>query len=171
MAKPLSITVKETFEELKKLLKNSSPHLSPRIKMLMVIKRSNSLLSKNDLANEVGVNHNSIQKWRRNYLKGGIKKLLADGRIGFKPSVISKASHEQIRIKLNSPEDAFTSFIDLQSWVDSTLEKGINYNTLRHYVKRHFGAKLKVARKSHVNKDKQAVESLKKTLEKSAKKK
>ena len=73
MAKPLSITVKETIEELKKLLKRSSPHLSPRIKMLMVIKRSASLLSKNDLANEVGVNHNSIQKWRRNYLKGGIK--------------------------------------------------------------------------------------------------
>jgi transposase len=171
MAKPLSISVKETFEELKKLLKSSSPHLSVRVKMLMVIKRSNSLLSKNDLANEIGVNHNSIQKWRRNYLQGGIKKLLADGRVGFKPSVISKSSHEQIRIKLNNPEGAITSFVDLQSWVDSTLEKGINYNTLRHYVKRHFGAKLKVARKSHINKDKQALEAFKKTSGKSARKK
>ena len=163
MAKPLSITVKETMEELKKLLKSSSPHLSPRIKMLIVIKCSSSALSKNDLANEVGVNHNSIQKWRGKYLKGGIKKLLDDGRIGFKPSVISKASHDLIRIKLNNPEGAFTSFVDLQSWVDTTLEKGIKYNTLRHYVKRHFGAKLKVARKSHINKDKRAVEAFKKT--------
>ena len=96
---------------------------------------------------------------------------MEDGRIGFKPSVISKASHEQIRIKLNNPQGAFTSFVDLQKWVDTTLEKGINYNTLRHYVKRHFGAKLKVARKSHINKDKEAGEVFKKTSYKSVKKK
>lgn len=171
MANALKIVVKETLPELKKILKSSSAHQAPKLKMLMVIKQSEVDLNKNELANQVGVNHNSIQKWRKKYQANGLKGLLSDGRIGFKPSVISKEVHEQIRIKLHNPDGAFTSFKDLQHWVDANFKKGINYNSLRHYVKRHFGAKLKVARKSHVKKDKDAGHLFKKTLRKSVRKK
>lgn len=171
MANALKIVVKETLSELKKLLKSSSPHQTPKLKMLMVIKQSEVDLNKNELANQVGVNPNSIQKWRKKYQSDGLKGLLSDGRIGFKPSIISKEAHEQIRIKLHNPEGAFTSFKDLQHWVDTEFKKGINYNSLRHYVKRHFGAKLKIARKSHVKKDKDAGHLFKKTSLKSVKKK
>jgi len=171
MANALNITVKETLSELKKMLKNSPPHQTPKLKMLIVIKQSAFDLNKNELADQIGVNQNSAQKWRKKYQSGGIKSLLSDGRIGFKPSVISKETHEQIRIKLHNPQEAFTSFKDLQHWVDTHFTKGINYNTLRHYVKRHFGAKLKVARKSHVKKDREAVQLFKKTSVKSVKKK
>jgi len=167
MAKPLTFKVKESLSELKKLHKSAPSHIAPRIKMLLAVKQSDRALSKNDLAESVGVNHNSIQEWRRRYVAGGLAALLKDGRVGFKPSVISKESHQKIRVKLHNPVGAFTSYKDLQIWVDTELEKGINYNTLRHYVKRHFGAKLKVARKSHVKKDKEAGEAFKKTSGKS----
>lgn len=163
MAKAKSFKVKEHLSELKKLLKSAPLHIAPRIKMLLVAKQSDQALSKNALASHVGANHNSIQQWRSKYVRGGIQELIKDGRVGFKPSVISKQSHEQIRVKLNNPLGAFTSYKDLQVWVATDLVKGINYNTLRHYVKRHFGAKLKVARKSHVKKDKRAGEVFKKT--------
>ncbi len=171
MAKALKITVKEPLSALKKILKSAPPHQTPKLKMLMIIKQSEVDLNKNELADQVGVNQNSIQKWRKRYQLGGIKDLLADGRIGFKPSVISKEAHEQIRVRLHNPEGAFTSFKDLQYWVDAQFKKGINYNSLRHYVKRHFGAKLKVARKSHVKKDKEAGHLFKKTSLKFVKKK
>ena len=171
MANALKIIVKETLPELKKMLKGSPSHQTPKIKMLILIKESEMDLTKNELAAQIGVNHNSAQSWRKKYQSGGIKTLLSDGRIGFKPSIISKKAHEQIRIKLHNPEGAFTSFKDLQQWVDANFAKGINYNSLRHYVKRHFGAKLKVARKSHVKKDKEAVQLFKKTSSKSVKKK
>jgi len=171
MANALKIVVTETLPELKKMLKNAPSHHCPKLKMLIIIKQSEFDLNKNELAGQVGVNHNSIQLWRKNYLSGGIKALLADGRIGFKPSVITKETHEQLRIKLNNPLGAFTSFIDLQHWVDTHFVKGINYNSLRHYVKKHFGAKLKVARKSHVKKDKEAGLLFKKTSVRPARKK
>jgi len=171
MANPLKIIVKETLPELKKMLKSSAPHQVPKLRMLMIIKQSEFDLNKNELAGQVGVNHNSIQSWRKKYLSGGIKSLLTDGRIGFKPSVITKETHERLRIKLSNPVGAFTSFIELQQWVDTHFVKGINYNSLRHYVKKHFGAKLKVARKSHVKKDREAGLLFKKTLHKSVKKK
>ena len=171
MANALRIIVKETLPELKKMLKSSPVHHSPKIKMLLVIKESELALSKIELAEQIGVSHHSIQTWRKTYQTGGIKSLLTDGRIGFKPSIVTEEAHEQLRIKLHNPIGAFTSFKDLQHWVDSNFIKGVNYNSLRHYVKRHFGAKLKVARKSHVKKDKEAGQVFKKTLVRSAKKK
>lgn len=167
MAKALSFKVKENLSELKKLHKSAAAHIAPRIKMLMVVKQSDQALSKNDLAESVGVNHNSIQQWRSKYMTEGIAALLKDGRVGFKPSVISQQAHQRIKVKLHDPLGAFTSYRELQTWVDTELVKRINYNTLRHYVKRHFGAKLKVARKSHVKKDKDAGEAFKKTSVKS----
>ena len=171
MANALKIIVKETLSELKKFHKSAPSHHAPKIKMLMEIKQSAYDLSKNELAAQIGVNHNSIQTWRTKYKTGGIKELLSDGRIGFKPAMISKETNEQIRMKLHNAEGAFTSFKELQHWVDTHFEKGVNYNSLRHYVKRHFGAKLKVARKSHIKKDKNAGELFKKTSIRSAKKK
>lgn len=170
MANAKKITVKEALVDLKKLLKSARVHQASKLRMLIIIKQSEIDLTKNELADQVGVNHNTIQKWRNKYVAGGIKALLSDGRIGFKPSVISKEAHEQIRLKLNNPEGAFTSFKDLQQWVDTNFIKGINYNSLRHYVKKNFGAKLKVARKSHVKKDKEAGLAFKKTSAGSAKK-
>lgn len=72
---------------------------------------------------------------------------------------------------MNESSATFTSYKQLHAWVDSNLHKGINYNSLRHYVKRKFGASLKVPRKSHIKKDVEAGEVFKKTLNQSTKKK
>jgi transposase len=170
MANALEIQVKETVKELKALLKKAISHHQPRLRMLIVIKESETSLSKNDLAELIGVNHNSIQTWRQKYLKGGITLLLKDGRIGFKPSVISKSVHQSIKEELFKENASFSSYKQLHSWVDKNLLKGVNYNSLRHYVKRNFGASLKVPRKSHIKKDIEASNNFKKTSVKSTKK-
>ena len=51
--------------------------------------------------------------------------------------------------------------LQLQNWVEQEFEKPILYNTLFKYSQRHFGAKVKVARKSHVKKDEEAVSAFK----------
>lgn len=48
---------------------------------------------------------------------------------------------------------------------------GIKYHAVNKYVKRKFGAKLKVARKSHIKKDEKQVEEFKKNSRPSFKKK
>ena len=89
----------------------------------MTIKQSACDLGKNELAAQVGANHNSIQTWRTKYKSGGIKELLSDGRIGFKPAMISKEAHEQLRMKLHDAQGGFTSFKELQHRVDAHLKK------------------------------------------------
>ncbi|PJJ10751.1 hypothetical protein CLU83_4213 [Flavobacterium sp. 1] len=165
MAKSKSISVKENKVELKKLLRQQPIHLRNRVQMLLVLKRSERSLSKNELSNILKINHNTAQRWRKTYCEKGIDALLSDGRVGFKPSIISKEMHQAIEQRLTSPKDAFTSYIDLINWiVENYLPEGINYHTVNKYVKRHFGAKLKVTRKSHSKKDKNAVQAFKKTL-------
>lgn len=163
MAKAIEITVKETLSDLKKLLKRQPEHLRDRIRMLMIIKQSEEPMSKHQLAKAVGVNHNSIQKWRKMYREDGIEKLQEFHRGGFKPSLIDAETHKRIEARLRSPEEAFRSYEELRQWIDENFIPGIKYHMVNKYVKRKFKARLKVARKSHVQKDQQAVEAFKKT--------
>jgi len=163
MAKAKNIYVKQSDKELKQLLKEQyKPTMRNRIIMLQQIRRSEVALSKNELADLVGVNHNSIQKWRSLYEAKGIGGLLEQNRGGKRREVITPAAHVAIEKKLKNPSDAFVSFEDLRRWVDEHLIPGIKYVTLNAYVKKHFGAKLKVARKRHVQKDMKAVDAFKK---------
>lgn len=164
MALAKQVIVKETEQELKILLKKQPIHLKNRVQMLLVLKKSDNFLSKESLAKILSINHNTAQEWRSKYTNGGIEGLLSDGRIGFKPSVISPELHLAIKERLHSPKDAFTSYVDLIDWIiENYMPNGVNYQTINSYVKRNFGAKIKVARKSHVKKDETASDSFKKT--------
>jgi transposase len=155
MAKPLPVEIKESLKELSQLKVKQPGHLKARIQMLLLLKKKGSM-SKTQLATALAINHNSAQTWRKAYQEGGIEKLLQYERGGNKPSIISPKAHKQIEKRLNNPEGAFRSYTELQQWVDEHFVPGIKYTTVNGYVKRHFGAKLKVARKSHIQKDKQA---------------
>jgi transposase len=161
MAKPLPIIIKESTIELRKELKKAPIHLKPRIQMLLLIKEDKAS-SKRGLAIAMGVDPNSIQKWRSTYINSGLAGLLEFVRGGKKKSLINSTAHKAIEQKLTNPKEAFTSFVQLQDWISEKFVPGINYHTVNKYVKRHFGAKLKVARKSHILKDEQAVEAFKK---------
>lgn len=172
MSSPKSIQVKESVTELKKMLKTSPRLVFPRIRMLIEIKKHENTggISKRDLADAIGVNHNSIQTWRTTYLKGGIDALVSYKKSEGRPTVFTTEEHEAIKLKLNDYNNGLRGYIELLEWVNMTFKKEIKYNTLLKYTNREFGASVKVARKSHVKKDPEAVATFKKTSDRSAKK-
>ena len=171
MATPKIIIVSESLQELKKILKTTSAFLSPRVRMLIELKKyENSGISKRELAELIGVNHNSVQTWRAAYEKGGIDLLLSHKKTGYKPSVISKYEHQIIEKKLNDPNNNIRGYKELQQWIEEEFEKKIIYNTLMKYCIRKFGSSIKVGRKSHIKKDAEAVEGFKKNSRKFASK-
>lgn len=172
MAHPFQLNVKESISELRNLQRKSSPLIAKRILMLIEIKRhEKNGISKRNLSKITGINHNSIVKWRNIYKKEGIQPLLTHGRTGgFKKSIISKEEHEKIEKKLNDPKNGIRGYTELLEWVKKELGKDMKYITLLKYAQRHFGSKIKVARKSHVKKDDTQVDTFKKTLVKNARK-
>ena len=159
MSVPKFITVKESLPELKKLLKNSKKLIMPRIRMLIEIKKQEDLggISKRVLAENIGVNHNSIQTWRTLYCEGGITKLTSHIKNEGRPTILNKEEHEAIKTKLHDSNNGLRGYVELLEWVETTFKKEIKYNTLLKYTNREFNASVKVARKSHVKKDEEAV--------------
>jgi transposase len=160
MATPVKITVAESVEELKKHLNKASVHLRPKLKMLQAIL---SGIDKNsELAARTGVSVRSITRWKEIYTKVGLEGLLNDQRGGDYRSGIDAVGKKKIADKLSEPKDAFTSFGQAQEWINKELGTDKKYHAINKYLKRNFGAKLKVGRKSHVKKDEAAVAVFKK---------
>ena len=171
MSKAKIIHIKESSKELRQLQKNQSLLIIKRLNMLIELKKNGANgISKRQLAKLIGVDPNSIQKWRTIYINEGIKGIISHGRIGFKPSLITKEEHKKIEHKLNQPKNALRGYTELMHWIKDELGKEIKYTTVVEYSKRHFGSKIKVARKSHILKDEAAMTTFKKTSGKSFKK-
>ena len=165
MALPKQIIVKETLSELKDFQRKASPLIATRLRILIEFKKNEKTgISKRAVSENTGINHNSVLKWRNIYLEKGIKPFFIHGRIGFKKSVIDEISHKAIEKKLKDPKNGLRGYKELREWVATTLELEVQYTTLVKYVIRHFGTKIKVARKSHVNKNDASVVAFKKTL-------
>ena len=148
MIQPLSFSIKEPIAELRKLQKQF-PRKYKALQMLITIKQR-GFLSKDSLAALLGTSDKSIQVWRSNYIKGGMEQMLKDNRGGAKKAAITPAAHKALSNRLNNPRQGFRSFIEVQQWLAVEFGIEMGYHAVNKYVKRKFGARLKVSRKSHV---------------------
>lgn len=164
MSAPRDFRIKESAGEIKKRIKSSNAMIGKRLHALLVFKRNEGTgASKRAVADEIGVNHNSVQAWRASYIKGGIEALMSHSNTGHKPSRISKGQEESLRAKLGDASNGVVGFTELLGWFNAKFGTAINYKTFHGFVVRKFKAKVKVARKSHVRKDPLAVGAFKKT--------
>ena len=98
MSAPKLFIIKETEVEIKKLIKSSTRLVSKRFQALLTFKRHEKEgVSKRQVADEIGVSHNSIQTWRSAYIAGGVKQLKLHGNIGYKPSVINASQAKVLK--------------------------------------------------------------------------
>jgi transposase len=171
MSSPKQIKIEESIGQLRKLQKGAIPMIANRIKALIEFKKNEKTgISKRAVADNIGVNHNSVQTWRKLYEQGGISAILYYQKQTGRPSEITDNEHLQIEKKLNDPKNGLRGYVELLSWMETEFNKTFKYNTVLKYSYRHFQSKIKVARKSHVKKDEEAVSTFKKTLVKPAKK-
>ena len=163
--------IKESEKQIRSLMKGSIPLIAKRLHALLVFKRNESSgISKRDVADEVGVNHNSIQSWRSLYIHGGIRALASHNKAGFKPSIITSQQEKVLKEQLHKPDNGMVGFVELLAWFNKRFDTHVNYKTFHGFVVRKYQAKLKTARKSHVKKDANKVAAFKKTSRKSVSK-
>lgn len=164
MSKPVIFKINESIPEIKKLIKNHNPFLAQRLIVLLECKKHESTgISKRELSENTSFNHNSVNKWRKMYIVGGLENLLQHNKKGFKPSSFNELEYQQLEDKLNNSENGLVGYKELQRWIETEMNKNIKYKTIYSFVRIHFGTKIKVARKSHVKKEDEKVEAFKKT--------
>ena len=171
MAHAKVIIIPETEKDIKSLIKKSTPFIAQRLRVLLILKQHETTgISKREVSLLAGVCSGSVQKWRTLYIRDGIDGLLKHNKIGYKPSVFTSAERIKIQEKLNNPENGLHGYVELKEWIRKELGKDVLYRTVVNYCVTNFHSSVKVARKSHINKDVDKVDDFKKTLDKSAKK-
>lgn len=170
MSAPKIFTIKESLSELRKVQKSSNPMIAKRVHALLIFKQNELTgISKREVAQTIGVNHNSVQTWRNHYIIGGLELLVKHSNTGYKPSVITLEEEQALREQMYNPENGFVGFVELLAWFNEKFKKQTNYNTFKGYVTRKFNAKIKTARKVHIKKDPEKAAAFKKTSVKNAK--
>lgn len=142
MPKVITIKVKETEKELKGLLKKLPPFFHPRIEFLLKLKKKNGEGSKLYWAKVMGVQGNTIQKWRTLYRKKGIKGLITLPKKGYKITVIDDKQRKFIKDIIKSKKSIKT-IGELTALVNKKFKSNIKYATLLAYCKRHHASFVK----------------------------
>ncbi len=148
MLQPLSVPVQESISALR-VFQKRHPNKYKALQMLVLLKQQGDL-SKDKLSLLLDSSDKSVSIWRKQYLAGGIAELLVDNRGGKKPGKITVAVHKKLSERLHNPKQGFRSFIEIQQWLLNEFGTEMEYHAVNKYVKRKFGARLKVSRKSHV---------------------
>jgi transposase len=115
------------------------------------------------LANFIGVNITTLNKWTDKYKELGLKGVLAISGGGKRSESVPGSIHKDIEKKLKDFRAPLQGYHDAVLWIKQEFGCDLKYHTVRAFMIRNFGAKLKTPRKSHYKKDEVAFETLKKT--------
>jgi len=163
MGKYLELEIKESLTELKSLHKKTKNYRQKiRIRNLILTKEK-KFKDRETLAKYLGVGASSLYRWTKTYRNSGIEAMLTISNGGKRREVITSSMHQALEEKLNDSSTPLLGYWDAVIWVEEQFGQKIKYQTLRSYMKKNFGTKLKMPRKSHYKKDEQAIEAFKKT--------
>jgi transposase len=153
MALLRTLIIKERKIDLEKLRKASKSHRVKTRILFLLLKQSKQFTSQKDLAMHLNVSESSIRRWAKVYTELGIDSMLKISNGGKRRMVITPEVHKGLEKKLKDSSNPLLGYNDAVQWVALEYGKHFKYNTLRTYMKRNFGSKLKVPRKSDYKND------------------
>lgn len=162
MAKTIEISIKESEQQLKHLLRKQDKLLQQgRVKALLLIKQEKVKYTC-QLADKLKRGRRTIYNWLKLYSEKGIEEYLTVSPRGKTNDKLLPEEKSVIAAKLQDSSTDITSYVELLHWVNNQFQKDIPYHVIYKYCRSHLNSRLKIARKSHHKKDEQAVEAFKK---------
>jgi transposase len=143
----------EETSQLRELMsQESDSRLRIRLQLLYLL-RSGAAANRTQAARLLGVERETIGQWLRLYERGGLAALL---KLGQAPGKVSSLPPEVIagmHAKLAEPTGV-ASFRALQHWVEQTYHLQTTYHVVWYTATQVLGARLAVARRTHIKKKK-----------------
>ena len=163
MGRISKLVIKESVLELKNLMKKQSKSKNyVRLQSLIYLKE-NTFSTRLELSKYIGINLRTLERWLSQYRENGIEGLLLTKKRKRKSNLISERVHKGLEERVMDSEGGFSSYVEAKAWVKLEYGLDLKYNTIREHLVRHFKTKVKTARKSHTNKDPEAVNAFLKT--------
>jgi len=163
MGKRFNLIIEESLSTLKTLRKKEKNQKKKLRLLSLILTKENRFSRRVDLAEYLGVNIDTLNTWTKKYKEHGLTGLLSINSGGKRRESIPQSIHKEIECKLNDSNHPLQGYTDAVSWVKQEFGYEIKYHTLRAFMIRNFGSKLKIPRKSHYKKDEVAIDTFKKT--------
>ena len=159
-----NLEIRESVEELKDLIrKETQGRQKLRLQSLYLIKTKQSQ-SRIGIATLLGMGKKAVGNWLKRYEAEGLESMLTLRTHTNRAYSLSPDQEAQLIAKLSEPA-GFSSYGAIQSWLKETFGLDLPYPTVHKIVRYRLDAKLKVPRKSHVNKKNGAIETFREELE------
>jgi len=154
----------EEADQLRELMnEQSDSRLRTRLQMLYLL-RCGAVANRIEVAHLLGVGRQTVGRWLRRYEHGGVQALLKRGQASGKVSSLPPEVIAGMRAKLAQPIGV-GSFRALQQWVEQTYHFQTTYRVIWHTATDILGARLAVARRTHIKKKAGAEALFRATLE------
>ena len=143
--------IHESADELKQgLARERHPVKRQRLHALYLL-ASGQARFRGDVARLLGVDRNTVGRWLDQYAHGGLPALLALYVPPGKRKPLAPDQLAQLRQRLEDPH-GFASYDEARRWIQDTFGVALTYNATHKLVRYKLGAKLKVARPTHIKK-------------------
>ncbi len=163
MGKVFKITIKESFSALK-IARRKEKSQKKKLRILsLILTKEARFLRRVDLAKFLGVNITTLNKWTDKYRDSGLEGMLELKSGGKRRETVPASIHKEIEYRLNDSTTPLQGYNDAVSWIKQEFGYELKYHTVRAFMIRNFGTKLKTPRKSHYKKDEVAFVTFKKT--------
>ena len=128
--------------------------------MLLLIKQEKVIYT-GDLVPKLKVCRRTIYNLLRLYDEGGLEGMITIRQRGGIPPWITEQTKQAIASMLANPTTTITSCVELLAWVHKNYQSNTSDQVLYKHCRKHHNSTLKVSRKSHYKKDKDAERTFK----------
>lgn len=141
MARAVKIEITESVDDLKQLLvKQKDTSKRERIQVLYLLK-SGQFQQVLDVAEAVGRDRTTVQRWLRKYRSGGLDKLLAPRMGQGRKRAIPPEAMLKLQKRLQEP-NKFSSYGEIQQWLQECCGVSVNYPVVHSTVRYRLRVKL-----------------------------
>lgn len=163
MANTVKVEIKETVDELKKLIEQADDiKVKERLQVLYLLK-TGQVRTLKALSQLLIKDTSTLYRWLRQYKAGGLAQLLEIYEASGKPASIPADIVEKLKLRLKDPS-GFNSYKEIQEWLKSEHQLEVGYFVVYRLVRQVLKAKLKVPRPTSAKKNEAAAQQFKREL-------
>jgi transposase len=136
-------------EELKRLLTAETDGQQHQRLQALYLVQNQQARTRQQVAQLLGVQRNTVRRWLAAYARGGIPQLLTIAKAPGKSPLLSEAAQQALRERLAQPQ-GLASYKAIWQWLRQEYHVPIAYKTVPKRVRYRLHATLKVPRKAHI---------------------
>ena len=163
MGRHRKFNIDQSVEDLKSYKVKITDYRSSQQLNALILIKSDEYTTLEEVASHLGVSHRTLQRWLKRYREHGLERLLSPLTRNKPSKVITPEIHKELEQRLLSKDNPFSSYVEVQQWLEKTHHVKIGYKWLWAYMTTKMNSKLKVPRKVNVKKQPDAEDSFFKT--------